>query len=122
MIEYGSLTLPSFWSLIGDFKPGKAPGCVPISAVGWNDGSLKLNVYWRSLDNEIVGMSCTDSWGPVNTIVKGLKPGTQFAATQWGNGAYLRLYYQARDDSVLEICNDQRSWVGGANANVGNTR
>ncbi|KAK0477566.1 hypothetical protein IW261DRAFT_1565880 [Armillaria novae-zelandiae] len=74
---------------------GKAPGC-------------------------IIGTKNTGSWGPVNKVVEGLKPGTQFAAAQWSNGKNMRLYYQTADDSVLEMVNDGASWVGGAS--VGNAR
>ncbi len=101
---------------------GKAPGCVPISALGYgtSDGGAELQVYWRNLENQIVGTKNTGSWGSVNKVVGGLKPGTQFAAAQWSNGMNLRLYYQTADDSVLEMVNDGASWVGGAS--VGNAR
>ncbi|KAK0438157.1 fungal fucose-specific lectin-domain-containing protein [Desarmillaria tabescens] len=104
----------------GKLDFGKAPGCVPISAIGYgtSNGGAELHVYWRNLDNEIVGTKNTGSWGPVNTVVGGLKPGTQFAAAQWSNGKNLRLYYQTADDSVLEMVNDSGFWVGGAT--VGN--
>jgi hypothetical protein len=48
-------------------------------------------------------MKNTGSWGPVNKVVGGLKSGTLFAAA---NGKYLRIYYQANDDSIYEIGND----------------
>ncbi|KAK0184055.1 fungal fucose-specific lectin-domain-containing protein [Armillaria mellea] len=101
---------------------GKTPGYVPISALGYgtSDGGAELHVYWRNLENQIVGTKNTGSWGPVNKVVGGLKPGTQFAAAQWSNGKNLRLYYQTADDSVLEMVNDGASWVNGAS--VGNTR
>ncbi|KAK0485377.1 fungal fucose-specific lectin-domain-containing protein [Armillaria luteobubalina] len=104
----------------GKLDFGKAPGCVPISALGYgtSDGGAELHVYWRNLENEIVGTKNTGSWGPVNKVVGGLKPGTQFAAAQWSNGKNLRLYYQTADDSVLEMVNDGTSWVDGAS--VGN--
>ncbi|KAK0216586.1 fungal fucose-specific lectin-domain-containing protein [Armillaria nabsnona] len=97
----------------GKLDFGKAPGCVPISALGYDtsDGGAELH---------IVGTKNTGSWGPVNKVVGGLKPGTQFAAAQWSNGENLRLYYQTPDDSVLEMVNDGASWVGGAS--VGNAR
>ncbi|SJL14340.1 uncharacterized protein ARMOST_17796 [Armillaria ostoyae] len=104
----------------GELDIGKAPGCVPISALGYvtSDGAPRLHVYWRNLENQIVGMKSVDSWGPVHTVVGGLKADTQFAAAQWSNGENLRLYYQTPDDSVLEMVND--AWVGGAT--VGNAR
>ncbi len=100
----------------GELDIGKAPGCVPISALGYVSSTEgpELHVYWRSLENQIVGTKDTDSWGSVNKVVGGLKPGTQFAATQWSNGKYLRLYYQAPYDSVLEMVNDGASWEDGA--------
>ncbi|KAK0435970.1 fungal fucose-specific lectin-domain-containing protein [Armillaria borealis] len=106
----------------GKLDFGKAPGCVPISALGYgtSDGGAELHVYWRNPENQIVGTKNTGSWGPVNKVVGGLKPGIQFAAAQWSNGKNLRLYYQTADDSVLEMVNDGASWVGGAS--VGNAR
>ncbi|PBK60954.1 fucose-specific lectin [Armillaria solidipes] len=98
---------------------GKAPGCVPISALGYGtgDGGFKLHVYWRNLENKIVTMKNTGSWGSVNMVVGGLKPGIQFAAAQWNTRKNLRLYYQTADDSVLEVwneSNDGDSRLGGA--------
>ncbi|OJA19207.1 hypothetical protein AZE42_06768 [Rhizopogon vesiculosus] len=100
----------------GKLNFGKAPGCAPISALGYctSDGGAKLHVYWRNLENEIVGMENAGSWGPVNKVVGGLKPGTNFVAAQWSNGEFLRLYHQTADNSVLEICNNGDSWFGGA--------
>jgi len=101
--------------IIGEFNFGKAPGCVPISALGYgtSDGGAELHVYWRNLQDEIVGTKNTGSWGPVNKVVGGLKPGTQFAAAQWSNGKNVKLYYQGADDSVLELRNDGESWFDG---------
>ncbi|SJL06968.1 uncharacterized protein ARMOST_10310 [Armillaria ostoyae] len=106
----------------GELDIGKAPGCVPISVLGYvtSAGGPELHVYWRNLENQIVGTTNTASWGPVNTVVGGLRPGIQFAAAQWNTGKNLRLYYQTPDDSVLEVVNDGASWVGGAT--VGNAR
>jgi hypothetical protein len=58
-------------------------------------------------------MKNTGSWGSVNKVIGGLKPGTQFAAAQWNNGRNMRLYYQTADDSLLELVNDGATWVGG---------
>ncbi|KAK0216588.1 hypothetical protein EDD85DRAFT_798383 [Armillaria nabsnona] len=91
----------------GELDIGKAPGCVPISALGYVSSTEGPELH-------IVGTKNTDSWGPVNKVVGGLKPSTQFAATQLSNGKYLRLYYQAPYDSVLEMVNDGASWEDGA--------
>ncbi|PBK68359.1 hypothetical protein ARMSODRAFT_976168 [Armillaria solidipes] len=90
---------------------GKAPGCVPISALGYvtSAGGPELLVYWRNLENQIVGTKNVDSWAPVPTVVGGLKVAL----------SSLRLS-GTPDDSVLEMVNDGASWVGGAT--VGNAR
>lgn len=100
----------------GKLDFGVAPGCSPISAFGYgaNDGSTQLHVYWRNLQDEIVGTKNTTSWGSTNKVLSGLRPGAQFAAAQWGDGKHLRLYYQNIDDSVLEVCSDGESWFDGA--------
>jgi hypothetical protein len=108
--------LTTFWCIIGELNVGKAPGCVPISALGYvtSDGGAEQHVYWRNLENEIVGTKNTGSWGPVNKVIGGLKSGTQFAATHWSKGKNVRLYYQTPDDSVLEMRHDGDSWSDGA--------
>ncbi|PBK79072.1 hypothetical protein ARMGADRAFT_1093487 [Armillaria gallica] len=114
--SWNGLQLPGGSQVPGELDIGKAPGCVPISALGYVSSTEgpELHVYWRNLENQIVGTKYTDSWGSVNKVVGGLKPGTQFAATQWSNGMNLRLYYQAPYDSVLEMVNDGTSWEDGA--------
>ena len=106
-----------FCSITGDFDGGKAPGCVPINAVGCpsNVSSQSLYVFWSNTQNEIVGKTLQqDTWEPVNTVFGNLKPGTRFAVLQCDKGKEMKIFCQTADDSVEEISKDGDSWNGGS--------
>ena len=112
MIGFANLT--SDFAKIGEFDDGKAPGCVPISALAHypSEGGLDLRVFWCNQENEIVERKNNNGWGPIELVVEGLRPGCHLAATQWDNGKHIRVYFQTPGNDVLEMC--YSGWFRGA--------
>ncbi|KAI0340287.1 hypothetical protein BDW22DRAFT_1379022 [Trametopsis cervina] len=96
----------------GEMPPEKAPGCTPISALGYSltDGGCHLHVYWIDVKKRIVGTKNVGypGWQPMQVAVTGLKSGSHFALLEWETGKHLRLFYQTAQsgNSLTESSND----------------
>lgn len=94
------------------------PGGSPISVVAYtlDDGSTRVQAYWRNLQGEIVTNKYAVKWGPTTKVLEGIRSGSQFTLLQWEKGRHLRLYYQNHANAVVEHGSDNggETWYQGA--------
>ncbi|KAI0833668.1 fungal fucose-specific lectin-domain-containing protein [Trametes gibbosa] len=101
----------------GEFDGGKAPGHTPIGVLHGSRGGVPsaLDVYWTNTERTIVhSVNKRGCWERAETVVGPVAPGVKFAAAQWAGGKHVRVYYQAADGSVREVCcDDGGEWYPG---------
>ena len=111
-----SVPCTSFIPLIiffkGEFRVGKAQFRTPICAIGL-DGA-QIQVFWREPDSGNVACTThTDSW--TTKVIREIGPGFELTVLEWGQGKFLRLYYQTYNSLLLEYCSDHvgDTWFAG---------
>ncbi|KAL1748020.1 fungal fucose-specific lectin-domain-containing protein [Schizophyllum fasciatum] len=101
----------------GAFNVGRAPGRTQIGVLcgTWRRGVI-LDVYWLNMASEITRAMHIDGYWQISKVVGPLFRSVRFVAEQWDGGKHIRVYYQSKDNSVLEVCNDngEQDWVPGS--------
>ena len=104
----------------GGFSGDKAPGQTQIGAFFAGSRGDVPEVYWMNIDNDIIRSVQTDGCWRTSKVVGPLTRGTRFAPAQWDDGKHVRVYYQAEDNCVLEVCKDDNGeWYAGSTVGEG---
>ena len=85
-----------------------------IGACAWS-ATPSVRVYYQLPGNLAIHQECWDGakWTSGGAPLPNAQLGSSLAAVQFQkNGGHLRVYYQARDNTVLEHCWDG-SWLAG---------
>ncbi|KAI0334364.1 fucose-specific lectin [Cubamyces sp. BRFM 1775] len=99
----------------GGFSGDKAPGQTQIGAFFAGSRGDVPEVYWMNIDNDIIRSVQTDGCWRTSKVVGPLARGARFAPVQWDDGKHVRVYYQAEDNCVVEVCRDYNGeWYAGA--------
>ncbi|KAL1748021.1 fungal fucose-specific lectin-domain-containing protein [Schizophyllum fasciatum] len=100
----------------GEFNVGRAPGRTQIGALCGTWRGVVLDVYWLNVESEITRAAHIDGSWRTSRVVGPLFRSARFVPEQWDGGRHIRVYYQASDNSIREICNDNGNahWVPGS--------